>query len=154
MQLNGQKERMYSHECFHNISGFVLPSNWMSHSKTMNNRIDKIHQKTSRLVYIDETIVSFDNLQEKDKSVSIHQRNLQMLATESFKLRNDLRHAIMKYIFHFVKKPNNLRNDSTLHRQRNHTVCFGTESLSSLAPKIWRIVPCEIKNTKSLLKKE
>ena len=25
-----------------------------------------------------------------------------------------------------------------------------TESISSLAPKIWKIVPCEIKNTKPL----
>ena len=33
---------------------------------------------------------------------------------------------------------------------------FGTESIFSLAPKIWEIVPCEIKNARSLdtLKKE
>ena len=28
---------------------------WMSHSKTMNNRINKIHEKALRLVYKDET---------------------------------------------------------------------------------------------------
>ena len=56
----------------------------------------------------------------------------------------------MKDIFHFVQKPYNLRNDSTLQRQRNHTVYFEIESISSLAPKILEIVPCEIKNAKSL----
>ena len=56
----------------------------------------------------------------------------------------------MKDIFHFVQKPYNLRNDSTLQRRANRTVYFGTESISSLAPKIWEIVPCEIKNAKSL----
>ena len=43
-----------------------------------------------------------------------------------------------------------LRNYSTLQRQRNHTVYFGTESISSFASKIWEIVPCEVKNAKSI----
>ena len=55
----------------------------------------------------------------------------------------------MKDIFHFVQKPYNLRSDSTLQRRRNRTAYFRTESISSLAPKIWEIVPCEIKNAKS-----
>ena len=56
----------------------------------------------------------------------------------------------MKDIFHFVQKPYSLRNDSTLQRRRNCTMYFGTESISSLVPKIWEIFPCEIKNAKSL----
>ena len=91
-----------------------------------------------------------DDLLKKDKSVSIHQRNLQTLVIEIYKARNDLGPEIMKDIFHFAQKPYNLRNDSTLERRANRTVYFGTESISSLAPKIWEIVPCEIKNAKSL----
>ena len=87
---------------------------------------------------------------KKDKSVSIHQRNLQFLATEIYKDRNDLVPKIMKDIFHSVQEPYNLRNDSTLQRRRSRTVYFETESISSLAPKIWEIVPSEIKNAKSL----
>ena len=56
----------------------------------------------------------------------------------------------MKMVIYFVQKSCNLRNDLTLQRRRNHTVYFGTESMSSLAPKIWEIVPCKIKNTNSL----
>ena len=112
----------------------------------MNNIINKIHEKTLRLVYKDEENLSSDDLLKKDKSVSIHQRNLQILATEIYKTRNDLGPEIMKDIFHSVQKPYNLRNDSTLQRRRNRTsevkvylttrkVYFGTESISSLAPK-------------------
>ena len=61
------------------------------------------------------------------------------------KVRNGLQREIMKDIFHFVQKPYNLRNDSTLQRQRNRTVYFSTESISFLFPEIWEIVPCEIK---------
>ena len=70
------------------------------------------------------------------KSVSIHQRNLQILAIEICKVRNDLGPEIMKNISPFVQKPYNLRNDSTLQRQRKHTMYFGTESISSLASNV------------------
>ena len=101
----------------------------------MNNRINRIHDKTLRLVYKDEKNLSLDDFLKNDKSVSIHQRNLQILATEICKPRNDLGPEIMKDIFHSVQKPYNLRNDSTLHGRRNRTVYFGTESISFLAPQ-------------------
>ena len=82
--------------------------------------------------------ISLDDLLEKDKSVSIQQRNLQILMTEIYKARNDLGSEIMKDIFHSVQKPYNLRNDSTLQWRRNRTLYFGTESISSLARKYGR----------------
>ena len=45
----------------------------------MNKKINKIYEKVLRLVYKDETNLSFDELLEKDKLISIHQRNLQIL---------------------------------------------------------------------------
>ena len=110
---------------------------WMFHSKTMNNRIDKLHEKTFRLVYMDEKGLSLDDLLKKGKSVSIHQRNLQILETEIYKARNGLGPKIMKDIFYSVQKPYNLRNDSTLQRLRSRTVYFEIESIFSLVPKIW-----------------
>ena len=38
----------------------------------MNKRINKIHKKTLRLVYKDETNFSFDDLLKKDKSVKMY----------------------------------------------------------------------------------
>ena len=57
---------------------------WMSHSKTMNNRINKIHEKALRLVYKDETNLSFDDLLKKGQitkyspktSTNLRNRNL------------------------------------------------------------------------------
>ena len=56
----------------------------------------------------------------------------------------------MKDTFHFIQKPYNLRNDPELQRRRNRTVYFGTESISSLAPKIWELVPSDIRSANSL----
>ena len=49
----------------------------------MSNRINKTHEKSLRVVYKDETNLTFGDLMKKDKSVSIHQRNQQILATET-----------------------------------------------------------------------
>ena len=65
-------------------------------------------------------------------------------------MRNDLGAEIMKDIFHFVQKHDNLRNGWGLQRQRNCIVDFVTEHTSSLTVKIWETVPWEIIKTKSL----
>ena len=97
---------------------------WMSRSRTMNNRINKIHEKRLTLVYKDDTNLSFDDLLKLGKSISIHQKNLQILAAEIYKVRNDLASEIMTDIFHFVQRPYNLRNDSALQRRRNCIVYY------------------------------
>ena len=69
------------------------PLFWKLHSRTMNNRINKIHKKALRLAYWDETNPSLDDLLKNNKSVRIeiyNQRNLQILATEIYEVRNDL----------------------------------------------------------------
>ena len=101
----------------------------------MNSRINKIHEKAIRLDCRDEKNLFLDDLLKNNKSVSVHQRNLQIVATEVYKVRHDLGPEIMKDVFHFVQRPYNLRNDSTLQRRRNCTVYFGTESISSPALK-------------------
>ena len=82
--------------------------------------------------------------------MKILQKNLQIPATETYKVKNDLGPKIMVDIFHFVEKPYNLRNDSIIQRQANRTVYFGTGSISSLAPNLWELIPSEIKFPKSL----
>ena len=82
--------------------------------------------------------------------MSIHQKNLQILATEIYKTKNDLGPKTMKDTFHFIQKPYNLRNDPELQRRGNRTVYFGTESISSLAPKIWELIPSDIRSANSL----
>ena len=123
---------------------------WMVHSRTLNNRNDKICERALRLVYKNETFLSFDDLLKRGNSVSFQQKNLQLLATEICKTKNDLGPKIMKDTFHFIQKPYNLRNDPELQRRKNRTVYFGTENISSLASKIWELMPSDIRSANSL----
>ena len=78
------------------ISQFnYCPLIWMFHNRALNNRINKIHERTSRLVYQNKNL-SFSELLELDNAVTMHQRNLQVLVTEILKVKNSLSPEIMK----------------------------------------------------------
>ena len=59
------------------------PLVWMCHSRTLNNKINKLHERALRLVY-DDRQSTFEELLNIDKSVTNHHRNLQTLATEVY----------------------------------------------------------------------
>ena len=122
----------------------------MFHSRKMEHRINSILKRALKLVYQDSPDYTFQELLAKDKSVSVHQKNLQLLATEIFKSKTGVSPELMNDIFHFVKRPYNLRSDYTLERKRDHTVYHASEILSSFAPKLWDLLPNSIKNSASL----
>ena len=57
----------------------------MFHSCFINNEINWLHERFTRLIYGDKTPL-FDELLEQDKSVWLYTKNLQMLATKMFKV--------------------------------------------------------------------
>ena len=93
---------------------------------------------------------SFESLLKKDNSVSIHHRNIQALATEMFKVKNNIAPEIMKLLFAPKMSSYDLRNNNSFKRRRVKSVWHGTESVSYLDPKIWDLVPNEIKESESL----
>ena len=98
--------------------------------------IRMFHSGRLRITYQDH-ISTFQELVNKDNSVSVHHRNLQALATEMFKIHGDLSPDILREIF--VPKIG-------LYNLCNH----GTESLSFLGQKIWDLMPLELKQLESL----
>ena len=122
----------------------------MCHSRIMNNKINRIHERALRLVYSDH-VSSFDELLKKDRSFSIHNRNIQSLAIELCKFFHGLSPSIMKNVFHLnTDIPYMLRSRSELYSRNPKTVKYGAETISYLAPKIWSLVPNAIKISKSL----
>ena len=80
----------------------------------------------------------------------MHQRNLQTHATEIYIALNKISREIVNWLFEFTNKNYVLRNMSLLKRKRNFTVHYGSEKLSSLAPKIMELVPDSIREEKTL----
>ena len=122
---------------------------WMFHSRKLNNRINNIDERALRIVYRDYES-TFQQFLKQNKSVSIHQRNLQILATEIFKTKNALRPVIMDDVFNFKNLAYNFQNAESLNRSNVSCVKYGTETITSLGVKIWKIVPNDYKGLTSL----
>ena len=125
------------------------PLVWMFHSRRLNNKINSIHERALRITYGDN-VSTFQQLLQKDNSVSIHHRNIQTLAIEMFKVSKDLSPSIVKEIFQERRIPYNLRNENSFVARHVNSVYHGTESLSFLGPKIWELVPPDLKTLESL----
>ena len=125
------------------------PLVWMFHSRSLNNNINRIHERSLRITYNDKSS-SFQNLLEKDNSVTLHHRNIKILATEKYTFLQGLYPPLMNEIF--VEKNNNYSwwGNNVPTRRRVNSVRYGTETVSFLAPKIWDILPKEIKDSESL----
>ena len=125
------------------------PLIWMCHSRTLNSRINRIHERALRIVYSDY-ISTFNTLLEKDKSFKVHERNIQTLAIEVFKVVNGLSPKIMNSIFPLKKALTHCSKQIFVTRNIK-TVNYGLETISTLGPKIWSILPNDMKLSTDLV---
>ena len=121
----------------------------MFHSRALNNKINSIHERALRITYNDRTS-TFEELLNKDNSVSIHHRNLQVLVTQLYQVKCNMAPEILNEVFQNRALSYNLRTKSSFAVRPVHSVYHGTESLSFLGPKIWELVPEVGKQSDSL----
>ena len=125
------------------------PFIWMNHNKSINKKINNLHEKTLRLIYCDHSS-DFQELLQRDNSVTIHQKNIQALAIMMYKVVNNIAPAIVSELFSFSNVNYNLRSGSQFHQSSPNTVCDRQETISYLGSKIWNMVPEEMKQKSSL----
>ena len=132
------------------------PLVWMFHSRDINTRINNLHFRALRMVYQDEKS-SFEELLKRNYSVTIHHRNLQFLAIEMYKVMKGIGPVFMKEIFTinsnaFTTHPSSsTRSNSLFYNKSNpKKVSSGLETLRHLGPRIWNIIPLEVRESESL----
>ena len=78
---------------------------------------------------------------------------LRSLCIEVFKTINDLNPSFMKDIFQLriSGRPVRMQHRNNLTVKTRKTVTFGTNSISSLGPKIWNSLPPHLKCSESLV---
>ena len=143
------KQRQLIMKAFVNSQFGYCPIVWMFHSRKMNHRINKIHERLLRIVFNDNTS-TFRKLLDKDNSVTIHERNIQNLAIELYKVLNGFSPKIMSTIFP-IKENIKYCSKNRFVTRNIRTVKYGTETIAHLGPKIWDLVPYDIKETTTLL---
>ena len=99
------------------------------------NRINRIHERSLRIVYRDEKS-SFEELLRTDNSFTVHVRNIQCLEIELYKVENAISPQFMNDTF--PHKANILHcSKQDFVTKRTNSVHSGTETLSFLGPNIW-----------------
>ena len=124
------------------------PLVWMFCFRESNNLINKIHERALKLIYQDNS--NFEVLLEKQHDFSIHQRDLQFLMTEIYKIVNGIAPPITNSLFTFRLNQHNLRNfRRTLDRKKN-AVNYGLETVTYRTSVLWEKLPSEYKLAGSL----
>ena len=121
------------------------PLIWMCHSRDLNRKINKLHERALRVVYGNEGL-TFEELLAIDGSFTIHERNLQKLATEMYKVKHNLSPKPFQDLFTPAARGN---HEWVLPKVDG--VNKGVETIRYRGPKTWEIVPEEIKKSKTLL---
>ena len=70
----------------------------MLHSRQNNSKIKHLHERCLRLTHNDK-LSSYEELLEKDESVSIHHKNIQSLVIEMFQINYGQSPEIVSDIF-------------------------------------------------------
>ena len=147
--IHGFKKRRNIFKAFAESQFGYCPLIWMFHGRGLNNKINRVQERALRMTYKDKSS-TFQELLEKDNSVSTHHTNLQKLAIVIYKVLHSFSQPILNDIFVPVSGSYNFRRNDTLQRQRVNFIRHGTESISFLGPKIWDLVPSDIKLSPSL----
>ena len=122
----------------------------MFHNRTLNNKINRLHERALRLVYKNDELC-FSELLELDNSVTVHQRNLQRLAIEMYKVKNNIAPSPFQEIFEEQSYSREVRDKRSWIIPKVRTVAYGTESVRYRGPATWEIIPEEIRNSESLI---
>ena len=122
---------------------------WMFHSRTLNNKINRLHERCLRIVYNDKKS-TYENLIVSDTFVSVHIRNLQILAKKMFIVRGDLSPAIFKELFTKRTLNYELRHPSQFTIPRVESVYNGSKRITCIGLKIWNMIPSELKEMSSI----
>ena len=112
-------------------------------SKSANKVINRTNKRALRLLYEDDDS-SFEQLLEKDGSITVHQRNLQNLMTEIYKKINQINPAYIREFFVEKDMPYNLRTKVLCRLPQAQTNRYGLDSLSFRGSLLWNTLKDEV----------
>ena len=125
------------------------PLVWMFCNRTLDNKVNRIHERALRITYKDMRS-DFDTMLLRDNAVTIHTRNLQLLMTEIYKTKWELNPTFMKEIFVEKYSTYGLRSCHNLLLPQARTTCHGLETISFLGSRLWQALPNDMKQSDTL----
>ena len=121
----------------------------MFHSRKTDHKINRIHERALKLAY-KNNVSAFEQLLAKNKSITSHERNLQLFMTEIFNAKSKLNPDFMTDIFKKMSVSYNLRKGFDKLLPVVRTTTYGIETISHIGNKLWQILPSSLKSIPNL----
>ena len=123
----------------------------MFHNRSLNHKINRLHERCLRVINNNDSHSSYDKLLNLDNSVLIHHRTLLILATEMFRVYTGSATDILNELFPLKLHSNyNLRNQPEFIVRPIKTAHYGLNSFAYLGPRIWELLPNNLKRLESV----
>ena len=124
------------------------PLVWMFCPRRSSNLINKVQERALCMTYNDQ-LTDFKSLLSNHNEITIHQRNLQVLMTEIYKIINHIASPIMPSLFE-IRENTHKRYSQVLSNESRRIVNYGLETVCYRAPFLWANLPPEYKLANSL----
>ena len=123
------------------------PLIWMFSSRQSSNLINKVHERSLRLITNNQNS-SFETLFQNNKDITFNQKNLQILMTEVYDIVKGEALAIMKNLFIFGENIYNIGNFEIIANENKNTVRYGLENLNkSSSITEWKVTTSNSEST-------
>ena len=139
--LSGEKRKIIF-KSFIESQFKYCPLTWMFCSRKSNDKINRLHERSLRIVYNDFES-SYEELLSKSNSYSIHDQNIHRLAIEIYKVANGLSTGDFANLFNF-------KDQYAIHIPSVNTELKGKNSIRYFGAIIWNAIPLNIKKATSL----
>ena len=114
---------------------------WMFHGRTLKNKINHSHERVLQIIYRNCwncSYCSYKDFYKMDQSFTVHQRNIQSLAIELFKVKQNSSTHMMNNIFQMRDDLRyNLRSQTKFLRSSANKSQYGLNSEEFLVQKYW-----------------
>ena len=118
-------------------------------SRTSNNMIIKLHEISLRII-VNLCSRDFNILLKNNNDICNHHRNIQVLLTEVFQMKNEPVPPIMESILNKRFNTYNLMNFQEFATEWKRTVWYGLETLCYSYSQLWALLPDGLKEMNSL----
>ena len=118
-------------------------------SRSVNSKINRLHERSLRIIY-DDYNSKFEDFLTKDSSFTMHHQKIQTLEIKMLKIHQGFAQVFFLDLSHNYNENNfySLRFQQDFQIPRINTTLKGTESVRYLEPVIWNNIPTEIRSIK------
>ena len=143
-KLTTPNQRKILINSFINAQFVYCPLIWMFSSNGYHKRINKIHERSLRLIFND-----YDSLLSTLNEKTIHQRCINVSLTEAYKYLNGYSPDLMNEVFYLRQNYYNLRSFNVFATDNPHNKYLLNSSVYR-ANQFWQTLPSEIRGCASL----